>query len=1471
MQIANAQFTVNLAVTEPNCFGLPTGSITASVSGGTAPFTYNWSTGATGSTLSNIGAGNFSVTVTDGAGASVSESATVTEPTVVTVSLSANTCQVPFLITATGNGGNPPYSYTWSTGASGSVITVPGAGTYCVTMTDQNLCGAVNCITVTPNPLDVSVETEGLTCPDSDDGEVQAIVTGGTPPYTYAWSNGATTAGQTGLPPGTYSVTVTDSGGCSDSASGAVSAPPPLTSDVTGAGPDCAAGSNGSATASAGGGTPPYSFLWSTGATAATITGLAAGAYTVTITDANACEIVDMITLTPISSLTAMATATPESCPGFNDGTATATAMNGVPPYIYLWSNGGVTQTITGLIPGTYTVTIIDGSGCTAMATVDVGAAPPLNISLSSTPVTTCGAADGAATVTINQGQPPLTIAWSTGASTAMISGLAGGTYSVTVTDGNGCTSNGSVLVIEPPAVTVTVTATDTVCAGEATGMATAMISGGTTPFTYSWNTGETTPTIDNLPAGTYSVTVTDANGCQATGSATIAEAPQIVATITGTEIVCGPGATGEATVTATGGTPPYSYTWSTGESTESIDGLGEGAYSVIITDASGCTATAEITIDVVDDLDLEIVGRDVLCHGNASGSILVTPFGGTPPYTFSWSTGATTNEITNLVAGSYSVTVTESEGCFIEATIVINEPPELELNLSGTDVTCAGDNDGTASAAVTGGTPPYTYLWSNGATTADISGLVAGTYSLTVTDANLCVITGSIIIEEPPQFQGSVITVVDILCAGDTNGSATVSVSGGTPPYTYNWSNGQTGATGTGLSAGNYTVTVMDASGCTDDILVVITEPPVLDVSAGTTVGATCDNATDGEVSVTVSGGTPPYTYSWSNGATTSSISNLSAGAYSVTVTDANGCTADDAVTVAAFDSPSCSITITQDISPAGNDGEAMVNVTGGTPPFTYQWSNGQTGLTATGLSSGTYSCVVTDANGCQTSCEVTLAPPARLGDYVWLDEDRDGIQDPNEDGIPGVMVILQIPSDANPTNIDTTFTNGDGYYYFDVVPGEYKVTFIKPDGLAFTSPDQGANDARDSDVDTLMGMTGIYIIGPGEEDLTIDAGLYNKCDNITDPGLIGPSQFLCGPGNDPEEIMNIETPSGGTGAIEYLWMASTEPGPFNVQTWTVIPGATGPSYNPPVLYETTYFARCVRRECCTIYLESNIVTIEVGDVANAEINGPSYLCVGEPATLTAGPTGPNAVITWQVSGPATPTSGAGPQITITPSSFGLVYVTLQVIDNGCTAHITRRFTATSSPLYCGGPGRGLPVNVVVTNAEEGEVMVSWMMEELLASNHLFTVEYSADGVDFEPLGEMNTPQAFLGNMNYYEFMHLAPKRGRNFYRIQVHSQYGDTFYSEIGEAILHNDSEIALLYPNPTTDQVALELFEAFGQEVQVEIFNANGARLHSQTIAEDTLRADFDLSGYPAGVYFFNLRYSKAGLKVLKIVKH
>lgn len=1580
MQLSIAQFTITFDVAEPACYGLPIGSVTANVSGGTGPFVFLWSNGQVGPTLNNISAGNYSVTVIDAAGATVSESVSVGQPTLLSVSLSANVCSLPIIITANGSGGSPPYHYSWTTGATGSVITVPGPGAYCVTMTDQNLCGTVGCITVSLNPLNVSVATNGLACPDSGDGEVLAVVTGGTPPYSYLWSNGATTAAQTGLGPGLYSVTVTDLAGCTDSASGAVTAPPPLTSNVTGAGPTCAGNTNGSAVASAGGGTPPYTFLWSTGASSPAITNLAAGTYSVTISDANGCDITDMITLSPVSALTATASASPESCPGANDGTATATAMNGVPPYIYLWSNGGATQTITGLNPGAYTVTVIDGAGCTATAVVFVIAAPPLEISVSATDVTTCDAADGAATVTIINGLAPLSIAWSNGGTTPTITGLAGGAYGVTVTDANGCTETGTAVVNEPPDVSVNVAATPTVCPGEAAGTATAVVSGGTMPFSFIWNTGAVTPMISNLPAGTYTVVVTDANGCQATASATIAESPQLQATVDGAEVVCGAGATGEATVSVSGGVPPYSYEWSTGEITESIQNLPEGAYSVTITDANGCSTVADITIDIVDDFEIVIVPRDILCHGAANGSILVSASGGAPPYAYSWSNGGSANEITNLTPGTYSVTVTDAGGCTQEASATVNEPPALNLSVSGANVSCPGAGDGTASASVSGGVPPYAYAWSNGATTASISNLGPGTYSVTVKDANLCEAGGSVVITEPPQLQGNVSTS-DTRCAGEANGTAAASISGGNPPYTYAWSNGASGSAANGLAAGSYSLSITDARGCMLVLNFNIGEPDPVTASLSAT-DIFCDDNNTGAITATAGGGTPPYSFEWSNGASGATITGLAAGTYTVTVTDQNECEVVRSATVQQF--PGLMLTpvaTTPDCFGEAN-GAAAVVVTGGTPPFTYLWNNGSTGAELLNIPAGVYMVTVTDAAGCSGSATVGVAEPSELvaqvvsanitnascnafsdgratitvsggsipytylwsngqtaatatnlgaGAYTATITDANGCTDVVNVQItepPALIVGASAGTGATCENTangtaNASVSGGTPPYSYswsngavtsgigNLAAGNYTVTVTDANGCtaaasvainAFDSPSCSVsvlNPVSEGNTDGVLqvlvsggtspfsflwnnGQTSATLtnLGPGNYSVAVtdangcttscSAVLNNPCENITDPGRIGPDQFLCGPGNDPGLIMNLETPSGGVGPIQYLWMMSTQPGPFNVQAWTPIPNSNSPTYDPPVLYETTYFARCVRREGCSVYLEGNIVTVEVGSVANAQINGPGYICVGETATYTAGPTGAGAVISWYVSGPVTPTSGAGPQITLTAHNFGIVNITLQVIENGCTARNIKRVTATNSSLYC-GQGRPFPINVEVTGQEEGEVLVSWMMENSLATGHTFTVEHSGDGGQFEAIGVVENPAAYLGSMNYYEFEHRQPKRGRNFYRIIIHTPAGEEFLSEVEEAILFNDSEIALLYPNPTSGQAVIELFEDFGEEVQVDIISANGARLYSRLLAEGTQRAEFNLGGYPPGVYFFALRYSKSGVKVLKVLKH
>ncbi|MCR9098661.1 MAG: T9SS type A sorting domain-containing protein [bacterium] len=1693
----------DISATQELCPGETTGMAMAMASGGTPPYTYLWNTGATTQMITGLSAGTYTVTVTDANGCEDLAAVVIEEASALVVVISGDETicdpEGEGLATAMASGGNPPYTYQWSTGATTQAIANLPEGSYSVTVTDALGCTAVDEIDidiVDDFILDIIV-TNPL-CPGDENGSILAEGWGGTPPYIYQWSNGVTgTPLLENIGAGNYSVTVTDQNGCQLIENFVLTDPPTLVATINATVDVCPGEFTGTAMAVGMGGTPPYTYEWSTGATTQMITGLGAGTYTVTITDANGCQAAKSVEIGEYDGVTAVITGTDIVCGAETDGMLTAMSTSGTPPFTYVWSTGATTQTIMNLGAGTYSVTVTDANGCTDDTSFTIDVSDDLAVNGTSKNLLCFGDGTGEATANPTGGTPPYTYQWNNGSMAPAILNVPAGFYSVTVTDDNGCTASQTFVISQPTEIEVDANAGGLVCPGEMNGTAMAMASGGTPPYSYEWSTGATTQMITGLGAGTYTVTVTDANECEATAMVTIVEAPELDINVDAPEVVCGAGNTGEASVEATGGLPPYTYEWSTGESDTNIENLPEGTYSVTVTDANGCTKVEEIFIEVIEDFSITVVPRDVLCNGDNTGSILVTAEGGTAPYSYEWSTGDTLSELINLPAGQYSLTVTDANDCTLSETVTIGEPPLLELDLDVTDVTCANagdgqviinvsggndasytifvdgtevasntitglsgpdtlivtvrdanfcetsdtaiinepeaielsldvqnnpcngdmlgavmttvsggnmpynfewsngattpdimgvpagtysvtvtdiegctataeatvaepdpisitlnktdifcDDDGTGSitAVVTGGTPAYTYEWSNGETTATIDGLQPGQYTVTVTDLNECTAMASVTIDAFPSLSltpiatspqcfgestgaaavsvsggtppfsyqwntgsttpelinlpagiyevtvtddagctGTAIVGVaqpeeliasisssmteDVSCNGLSDGQASVEVTGGTMPFTYEWSNGQTTPTATNLSAGTYTVTVTDANDCEDILTVEINEPEAIDLNITADVGNTCENTSDGAVSVSAMGGTPPFFYEWSNGATTPSISNLPAGTYTVTVTDIAACTATASIDVNAFPAPSCSIEVTNPISTAGNDGEATITVTGGTAPYTYLWSDGQTTQTATGLASGDYTATVTDANGCETTCMVTVAPPAQLGDYVWLDEDRDGIQDPNEQGIEGVMVILQIPAENDPINVDTMFTDANGFYLFNVDPGEYKVQFIAPGGLVFTAPNQGVDDALDSDADTLMGMTGIYVINAGDSNLTVDAGLYTKCDNIDDPGLIGPNQFLCGPGNDPDPIINIESPSGGSGAIEYLWMQSTVAGPFNLQTWQIIPGATGDSYDPGPLSETTYFARCARRECCIVYLESNIVTIEVGNVAVADINGPDFICVDEPTTFFAGPTGANAQISWSMSPGLSPQSATGPQVNITASSHGSFTITLQVTENGCTSTDIETITGTNSPIYCGSP---MPLTAEVTNEVDGEVMVSWMTEEFI-QDHTYTVEHSADGGErFVEIATVEEPSAYLGVMNYYEQMHEDAKRGRNLYRLRIENPQGDIFYSEEAEAILYGDSEIALLYPNPAEEVATLELFETFGESVTVELLGVQGNVIYAQQLAPDAQQLELDVKQLPSGTYFVKLNYSKSGVKVLKLTK-
>ena len=449
------------------------------------------------------------------------------------------------------------------------------------------------------------------------------------------------------------------------------------------------------------------------------------------------------------------------------------------------------------------------------------------------------------------------------------------------------------------------------------------------------------------------------------------------------TNIACNGASTGSISLIMTGGNTPYSYAWSNGGSTASITGLAAGAYSVTVTDAAGCgTLNYSFTISEPTALVASIGSTaNVSCNGDNTGSASASATGGIGPYTYAWSNGATTASNTGLMAGTYTVTVTDAAGCTDTEIVTITEPTALVASIgSSTNVLCNSGSNGSATATASGGTAAYTFLWSNGSSTATVTGLSAGTYTVTVTDANGCTDTDIVTISEPAALVANVTSSNNASCNGSNDGAATASAAGGTAPYSFSWSNGASTAGATGLIAGSYTVTVTDANGCTDTDVVNITEPAILVASISGNVNVSCNGGANGSLTASATGGTTAYTYLWSDGSTAATASGLSAGTYTVTITDANGCSDTESAIVTEPTLLLLSTSAVNVTCNGGLDGAIDLTVSGGTTSYTFSWSSGAVTEDINSIAAGTYTVTVTDANGCSDNTSETLSEPAVL-----------------------------------------------------------------------------------------------------------------------------------------------------------------------------------------------------------------------------------------------------------------------------------------------------------------------------------------------------------------------------------------------------------------------------------------------------------------------------------------------------------
>ena len=669
-------------------------------------------------------------------------------------------------------------------------------------------------------------------------------------------------------------------------------------------------------------------------------------------------------------------------CFGGSTGSATNVATGGTAPYTYSWTPaGGTNAAATGLSAGTYTAYATDNAGCKDSLVITITQPPLLTATASSTPVT-CNSNTGSITVAAGGGTPNYTYLWTpTNNNNATESNLSAGTYTITVTDANGCTATSTTTITNSGGLNVTTAVTNIPCFG-GTGSAIATPVGGTAPYTYTWAlTGGTNATATGLSAGSYTITVQDNNGCTGTAIASITEPPALALTTGATQTPCG-GNTGTTTVTVTGGTPAYTYLWNPSASTNATaTGLTAGVYTITVTDANGCTQTSAAVVTTTGGLTVSATTTGISCFGGSNGTATGIPAGGTAPYTYTWTpSGGSNATATGLSLGTYTISIADANGCLGTASATITQPTALTATSTATQTNCASST-GSATVTAAGGTPGYAYLWTPSANTnATATGLSAGIYNVTVTDANGCTQTSTATVTSLNGETVSISASTNILCKGANNGTSTASVVGGTLPYIYAWTpTGGTNAAATGLSAGTYTITVTDGNGCISFTTQTITEPPALTAAITSTTNISCPGPATGTLVMAAGGGTPGYTYNWTpNGGTNATASGLSAGTYTVTVTDANNCTATTSgtITVSSVNPLKLSVSGAVSFCPGGS-ATLVANASGGSGTYNFIWTPGNNTaqiITVNPTTTTTYTVQVTDACGQVVSDVVTV-----------------------------------------------------------------------------------------------------------------------------------------------------------------------------------------------------------------------------------------------------------------------------------------------------------------------------------------------------------------------------------------------------------------------------------------------------------------------------------------------------------------
>ncbi|MBK7690029.1 MAG: SprB repeat-containing protein [Bacteroidetes bacterium] len=1214
------------------------------------------------------------------------------------------------ILTATPVPANPNLTFNWNPvgmviPAVGNVVTTTPnvTTTYTVTATYPGCPLRDSTITIFVEPIpSISLTATPILCAGNTNASITAtgVVLYG--PASFLLQPGMITqlgspTTFTNLGAGIYTVTVSSGAGCTNSASISIVAPPSMTwQSVTPTNIPCWAANIGQIQAIAQGGVPTISYQILPGGVVnntGNFINLGVGVYTIMATDANGCSVSTVVSIQqPNGPTFTSITSTNPNCS--NQNGAINVVGNGVGIITYFLNPGNITNNtgvFSPLAAGTYTIQIVDASLCTATTVVSLVQPPTLSVTAAVGNNIPCYGGNTSITVTVSGGTPAFQYSINGGPAQAsnIFNSIIAGVYTISVTDANGC-SGSSIITVSQPAILdwQSVTATNIPCGGGNVGVISAVAQGGVPTISYQIFPGlmvNNIGTFSNLAAGSYNIIATDANGCTAITSVTIAQpAGPTFTNISVVDPTCN-NQNGSIIATATGINGPITYTLNPGNIsniTGTFSPLSAGVYTIQIVDASLCTATTVVTLTLPPALTVNANYSPIPCNGGNS-DITVTVSGGTPTFNYSINGGPSqpSNIFNGVLAGVYTLSVTDANGCVGSTSITLTEPSSVQVqSVTLLNPSCVPGNDGSITIVATGGTPAYQYSIGGANQASNVFlNVAAGNYTITATDINGCSVTSVVSIAAPNSPFITSLLATDVLCNGGTDGTITATASGGLGALNYNLQPGnQNNANGqfTNLGAGVYTITVGDANGCTVSNTIAIVEPSLLNWTVNIITNVNCNGGNDGDITIGAAGGTGIITYTLQPNNITNNTGlfpNLIAGVYTMTSSDINGCTLVTTLQVTQGALLSWSTAVATNVTcNGGADGSITTSTTGGNAPINYNLQPGNQNNaigTFTNLAAGVYTVLATDANGCSISTTLTITEPP----------------------------ILQI------TNVTTTAPS--------CVPGnDGSITIVATGGTpAYQYSIGGANQASNVFLNVAAG------------NYTITATDINGCSATSVVSIAAPNSpfitsllatdVLCNGGTDGTITA---TASGGLGALNY----NLQPGNQN--------NANGQFTN---LGAGVYTITVGDANGCTVsntiaIVEPSLLNWTVNIITNVNCNG------GNDGDITIGATGGTGIITYTLQ-PNNITNNTG----LFPNLIAGVYTMTATDVNGCTLVTTLQVTqgallswstAVATNVTCNGGADGS----ITTSTTGGNAPINYNLQPGNQNNAIGTFTNLAAGV---------------------------------------------------------------------------------------------------------------------------------------------